>query len=254
MSAPALTGFSNQARREAGTWWSTRRWWVQALVWTGMVNALLALQLWVVPSLASAIGGDEMTVQASAAQFAGMASLITAIGVVVISQGVLVDELRVGVLEWMLSKPLSRGALLAAKFVAHSGAILVTAVLVPWVGVLAQLSLADGELWPLGRWLGAVLLVGLVAVFHLALVLALSALTWSRPLIVAVPLVGIFGSDPLVSFLPEAFHVLPWSVGSLAGAVLADGVLIGPSPMISAAVLTVVCLVAAVWGLRRTEL
>lgn len=254
MSAPSLQGFANQTRREAGTWWSTARWWVHMVIWTSIVNGLLAVMLWVVPRLENLMGGVEITVEGSAAQFAGMAGMITAIGVVVTSQGILVDEHRVGLLEWMLSKPLSRGALLAAKFVAHALAILAVLVLVPWLGVLAQLSIAHGGLWPLGRWLGGMALVGLLAVFHLALVLALSALTWSRALIVALPLVGIIGTDLVVAFLPGAFGVLPWSLGPLAGPVLAGGILIGPGPILTTAVLTLVCLAAAAVGLRRKEL
>lgn len=253
MSTFSLPGFVNQARREAGTWWSTKRWWVQALIWTGIINGLLAVMLWVVPRLEPLVG-VEMTVEASAAQFTGMAGMITSIGVVVTSQGILVDEHRVGLLEWMLSKPLSRGALLAAKFAAHAIALLAVLVLVPWLGVLAQLSLAVGSLWPLGQWLGGLALVGLLAVFHLALVLALSALTWSRALIVALPLVGIIGSDLLVAFLPGAFDVLPWSLGPLAGPLLAGGILISIGPIVSTALLTPVCLGVAAAGLHRKEL
>nr|WP_277612277.1 ABC transporter permease subunit [Dietzia sp. SLG310A2-38A2] len=183
-----------------------------------------------------------------------MAGMITAIGVVVTAQGVLVDEQRAGLLEWMLSKPLSRTALLAAKFVAHAFAILVVLVFVPWLGVLAQLSLAHGGLWPPGRWLGAMMSVALLAVFHLALVLALSAVTWSRALIVALPLVGIIGTDVLVAFAPAAFDVMPWSLGPLAGPVLAGGILMSIGPIVSTAMLTVLCLGVAVVGLRRKEL
>ncbi|MCH8562895.1 ABC transporter permease subunit [Nesterenkonia sp. YGD6] len=253
MSATLLPGFANQARREAGTWWSTKRWWIQTLVWTGIINGLLAVMLWVVPQL-EALVGAEVTVQASAAQFTGMASMITAIGVVVTSQGILLDEHRVGLLEWMLSKPLSRGALLAAKFVAHALALLVVLVIIPWLGVLIQLSLADGDPWPLDQWLGALGLVCLVAVFHLALVLALSALTWSRAMIVALPLVGIIGTDLFVAFVPESFNVMPWSLGPLAGPVLADGMLISIGPIVSASLLMLVSLGVAAAGIRRKEL
>ena len=37
-----LPGFGNQTRREAARWWSTPRWWRQALVWTLLLGALLA--------------------------------------------------------------------------------------------------------------------------------------------------------------------------------------------------------------------
>lgn len=254
MTAIMFTGFGNQVRRESGTWWSTRRWWTQIVVWSAITNGLLALMLWVVPQLEALAGGPELTVAKSAAQFAGMAAMLASIGVVVVSQGILIDERRQGVLEWMLSKPLSRGALLSAKFVGHAVAIIAVVVLVPWLGVLAQLSVADGSWWPLGRWLGAVALVGLLAVFHLALVVALSTLTWSRALVVAVPLAGIIGTDLLLAGLPEAIDLLPWSIGRLSGPVLADAVLVSTGPIAVAGALTGVLLVAAGWGLRRTEL
>ena len=154
----------------------------------------------------------------------------------------------------MLSKPLSRTALVAAKFTAHLAALLVVVVVIPWVGVWAQLSLALGEPWPLGPTLGAALLVALLVAFNLALVLALSATTWSRALVVALPLAGIFGADLVVAGLPELVDRLPWSVGRLGGAVLADGSLLTTGPVVSAAVLTGLFLVGAAWGLGRTEL
>lgn len=254
MRAPILAGIANQVKRESGTWWSTRRWWVQCIVWTGLTNGLLAMMLWVVPELDAVPGVGDMTISDSAIQFAGMAALLSSIGVVVIAQGILIDERRSGVLEWMLSKPLSRPALILAKFAGTAPALVIVLVLMPWLGVLAQLSAASGSLWPVGRWLGAVMLVGLLALFHLALVLALSAMTWSRALVVAVPLAGIIGTDLIAANVPSAFDLLPWSLARLTGPVLVDGTLAATGPIISTAVLTSLCLVTAVWGLLRTEL
>lgn len=250
----ALPGLTNQVRREAGSWWATRRWWTQALVWSALTNALLVLMLWVFPRLDVAAGGSDMSPAESAVQFAGMAGILASIGVVVTAQGILLDERRSGVLEWMLSKPLSRGALLTAKFLGHALALFVVLVLVPWLGVLAQLSLAGGTLWPVGQWIGAVALIGFLAVFHLAVVLMLSALTWSRALVVALPLAGIFGTDLLVASAPSTFEVLPWSLARIAGPVLTDGTLITTGPLISTGVLTLISLGMASLALKRTEL
>ena len=195
-----------------------------------------------------------MTTTDSAVQFGGMAVVLASVAAVVAGQGILIDERRLGLLEWMLSKPLSRAALVIAKFAGHSAALLVTVVLVPWIGVWAQLSVAQGSPWPIGPWLSAGLLVGLLAVFHLALVIALSATTWSRALVVALPLAGIIGTDLLIAGVPELLELLPWTVGRLTGPVLVDGVLASAGPVVSAVLLTGVFFPAAVWGLRRTEL
>ncbi|MGC0250668.1 ABC transporter permease [Pseudactinotalea sp. Z1748] len=255
MTTPSsLSGLTNQFRRESGSWWNTRRWWTQALVWSALTNALVVLVLWVLPRLDVAAGTSDMTPTESAVQFAGMAGILVSVGVVVTAQGILLDERRSGVLEWMLSKPLARSALLAAKFLGHALALFVVIVLVPWLGVLAQLSLADGALWPLDQWLGAVALIGCLAVFHLAVVLMLSALTWSRALVVALPLAGILGTDLLVATAPRAFEILPWSLARIAGPVLSDGMLMTIGPLISTAVLTVISLAVASLALKRTEL
>lgn len=254
MSALALPGFANQWRRESAAWWSTSRWWVLAIVWTAVTNGLLAIALWIIPQIDTAAGGGSGSVVESAAQFTGLAGLVASIAVVIAMQGTLIDERRLGLLEWMLSKPLSRGALLLAKTAAHALGVVVAIVIVPWLGVLAQLSLARGELWPPGNWAAAAALLALLAVFNVAVVLAVSTLTWSRSLVIALPLAGIFGSDLLVVFLPQAFEALPWSLGRLAGPVLAEGVLVSAGPVVAAIAATLLLVGAAGWGLRRTEL
>lgn len=249
-----LPGLANQFRRESRSWWTTRRWWVQTLTWTGLVNGLLVMVLWVIPELDALPTESVMSTEESAVQFGGIAAMLASVAAVVIAQGILIDERRLGLLEWMLSKPMSRSALLLAKFTAHAAALLVTVVLIPWVGVWLQLSLARGSPWPVRPWLGAVVLVGLLAVFHLALVIALSATTWSRALVVSIPLAGIIGTDLLITAVPGLLDLVPWTIGRLTGPVLVEGALASLGPVVSAVLLTGVFLVAATWGLRRTEL
>jgi ABC-type transport system involved in multi-copper enzyme maturation permease subunit len=249
-----LAGFGNQLRRESGTWWSTRRWWTQSLLWTVLLTGLLTVVLWVIPGLEAMAGTPAMTTAEAAAQFAGMASTLTMVGTVVLSQGLLIDERRSGVLEWMLSKPLDRTALLLAKLVGHGVALLVVVVLVPWVVVLALLSVEHGGLWPARRWAGAVALVMLLALFHLSVVLLVAVLTWSRALVIALPLAGIMGADVVTAAVPSAVSWMPWTVSRLTGVVLGDGSLGDPGPVLATTVLTVVALAVASWAFERQEL
>lgn len=248
-----LAGFGNQLRRESGSWWSTRRWWTQALLWTVLLTGLLAAMLWVIPGLEGMVG-TPMTTAESAAQFAGMAATLAMVGTVVLSQGLLIDERRSGVLEWMLSKPLDRTALLLAKLVGQGMALLAVVVLVPWLAALALLSVERGEVWPVDQWAGAVALVMLLVLFHLSLVLLVTVLTWSRALVIALPLAGIMGADLVIAAIPSAVGWMPWTVSRLTGSVLADGALGDPGPVVATAVLTVVALAVSSWAFRRTEL
>ena len=250
-----LVGTANLARREAATWWTTGRWRLQAVVWTAILAGLLAAMLWLFPSLMAGIdeagSGD---VGEMALQFPDLAAVLVAVGVVLLGQGLIIDERRNGVLEWLLSKPLARPAVIAAKFLGHAAGLITTVVAIPWVAVHIVLSIAAGTSWNVGHSLAAAGLLALVVVFHLALVLALGTLTSSRVVVLAVPLAAIVGADAVVGMVSEAFYVLPWSLGAVASLILAEGILLSAWPILATIGWTVLLLVIAAMRLQRAEL
>jgi hypothetical protein len=250
-----LVGVGNLARREVATWWTTGRWRVQALVWAAVLGGLLTAMLWVFPALLEgtpAAGSDD--VRDLARQFPDLAAVVIAVGVVLLSQGLVLDERRNGVLEWLLSKPLARPAVILAKFAGHGLGLVMTVVVVPWVVVHTLLSFAGGGLWSLTRGLTVVALLALVVLFHLAAVLLLSTLTASRVVVLAVPIAAIVGSDAVTSVVPDAFYVLPWSLGPIASVVLADGLVLTAWPVLATVAWTALLLLVAAVRLQRTEL
>lgn len=252
-----LAGLGNLTGREAAAWWATGRWRLHTLVWTGLMAGLLALMLWVLPALlreAEGGGVPSGDVGEAAIQFPDLAAVVMAIGVVLLTQGILLDERRNGVLEWLLSKPVARPAVVLAKFLGQGSALAVTIVLVPWLAVHLLLSVAAGQLWSPTRSLAALGALVLVVAFHLSLMLALSALTTSRVAILAIPIVLIVSSDGIASVWPELFHVLPWSLGAIASVLLAEGVLVSPWPLVATAGWIVALLGVAAAALQRAEL
>jgi hypothetical protein len=250
-------GLANQTRREASMWWATGRWWRQAGVWTVVLGGLLTLMHWVLPGVLAGVEGAEALpadVAETAAQFAELAAFVSAVGVVILASGLLLDDQRSGLLEWLLSKPLSRPALVLAKLAGHGSGLLVGLVLMPWLAVYALLSVAAGAPWPLGRFLAALALVGVFVVFHLALVLALSVLTGSRGAVLAVPLALLVGTDLVVGAVPALAPWTPYVLGRVAAALLATGQLVAVGPLLAtvgwAAALTAV----AVRGFAGQEL
>lgn len=252
-----LAGLGNLTGREAAAWWATGRWRLHTLVWTVLLAGLLVLMLWLLPAMlgdteaGATISGD---VGEAAIQFPELAAVVMAIGVVLLTQGILLDERRNGVLEWLLSKPVARPAVVLAKFLGQGSALVVTIALVPWLVAHLLLSVAAGELYSPARSLGALAALVLVVAFHLALMLALSTLTSSRVAILAVPIVLIVSADGATSLWPELFHVLPWSLGGLASVLLAEGVLVSAWPLVATAGWTVVLLAVAAVALQRAEL
>lgn len=256
-NTPWLAGLGNQTRREAAMWWSTGRWRRQGIVWTLVLGGLLAAMLWVLPAVFAGIEGAEAMsddVVQVAAQFAELAAFVSAVGVVILAQGLLLDDQRSGLTEWLLSKPLSRPALVVAKLVGHGSGLLVSVVLLPWVAVYALLSLAAGEPWPIGRFVATVGLVGVFVVFHVALVVALSALTGSRGAVLAVPLALLVGADLVVAAAPWAADGMPYLLNRVAGALLATGELAAIGPPLAAVAGAVALAAVAVWRFAHQEL
>jgi ABC-type transport system involved in multi-copper enzyme maturation permease subunit len=190
----------------------------------------------------------------AARNLADLVAVIVAIGVVLATQGLLIDERRNGVLEWLLSKPLSRPAVIVAKFTGHGLGLLLTVIVIPWLVVLALLSIADGSLYSPGRTAAAGGMIALVALFHLALVLLLSTLTVSRIVVLAVPIVAVVSADGLIAMMPQLFEVLPWSLGGIASVMLSDGLLITGWPIAATIAWTALLLAAAAWRFERTDL
>jgi hypothetical protein len=250
-------GLGNQTRREASMWWGTGRWWRQGLLWAALLGGLLVGMLWILPALLAGVEGAQGvssdTVE-TGMQFAQMAAIVSAAGVVILAQGILLDDQRLGLTEWILSKPLSRPALVLAKLTGHASGLLAAVVVIPWVAVYAILSVAGGEPWPVGRFLGTVALLGLFVAFHLALVLAVSAWTGSRGAVLAVPLALLVGMDVVLGAAPGLADWVPYLLNRVGAALLVSGDLVAVGPVLATVVWTAVLTMAAVWRHARQEL
>ena len=252
-----LAGLGNQTRREAATWWANAHRWRQALVWSVVIGGLLAGMLWVLPAILAGVNGAvavQLEPVEAAAQFGALAVVLTGAGVVISSQGLLLDARRAGLLERLLSKPLARPALLLAGLVGHSSGLLAAAVVVPWLAVWALLSVAAGQPWSAGRVAGTAVLAALVVLFHVGLVLALSVVTGSRGVVLAVPLALLVGADLISAAAPWTAHVSPYVVGRLAAGLLATGELMAVGPLLATVACTGMLLKLALWRFAGEEL
>jgi ABC-type transport system involved in multi-copper enzyme maturation permease subunit len=169
------TGLGNLLRKENRAWWASRRWLVHVVLWTVIVNGMVAATALV---LAPAVGRDPLDIGVEMLfKLGGMAM---AIGAIVLVHDATIGERQLGVTEWLLSKPVSRPAYVLSKLLAHG-----LAVLVILVGLQAALGygllwLAAGEPLPLGPFLAGVTGLAVSTLFYLTLTLMLGVLTASR--------------------------------------------------------------------------
>ncbi len=193
-------GLRNLLRGELGNWWKSNTWWVQSLIWVGVINAILAGMLW---------GGEGIDWLEAAALYTVFSGMFPTIAVVIILQDAVVGEKESGTAAWVLSKPVSRSAFILAKLIANSSGVLVTMVLLPGIVAYLQISLAGGQLSPVNFLLGMGVLA-LNLIFYLTLTLMLGTLFDHRAAVIGIPLALAFGQQLLLGMIPFLVQVLPW--------------------------------------------
>lgn len=260
---PSISGWragaGNVFRHESRLWWRTNRWWIQAVLWTAILNLILLGMLWV----ASEANQGNLRLEEPAMgaadvfpQFVGLGMLLSTIGVVVLTQGAMLEERRTGTLEWVLAKPVSRTGMVVAKFAAHALPVLLVFVVLPWTGLYLQLSREIGESWPLGDFLVVVALIALVHLFTVALVLMLGTWTTSRALVIGVPIGIAILYDSVHLFLDDMAGKLPfpWELTGAATLSAAGESLISLVPVIATVVWIAAAIGVAAWRFQRDEI
>jgi ABC-2 type transport system permease protein len=277
-------GFANLWRKENGTWWRTRRWWIQSLIWLVLLNGLLATVLWATWRQPAPAGEARATAgeSASPAQipeafmdiiqdkatagvfvFMLMSGIAMPIAAVIAGQDVIIAEKQSGTAAWVLSKPVSRPAFILAKLLAHGFAFLAVAIVVQGALAYLQVNLAAGELRLGIGFLGGLGLLYLNLMFYFCLALMLGTLFNSRGPVMGIPLALLLGYQLWLAIWPGLALAMPWALvlNILPGGVpLSVAVALGiPMPAYTAipvVATTLWCLLFAlvsIWRFQREE-
>lgn len=260
-------GFANLLRKENRDWWGTRTWLVQAIIWTLILNGILATALFApikqatVQSPAGAATSIEGKDVLGMTIFFSLAGIALAIGAVITGQEEVLDEKRSGTAAWILSKPVSRVAFILAKLASNAIGILIIMVLLQ--GTIAYLLIAGvtGNAPPIGLFLGALGVLYLEVMFYFTLSLMLSAVTDSRGAAIGIPMAILFGYQFVLSVAPWLGEIMPWAlttpIGPQSNAIalaLALGQPIASiAPIIATAVWCALFVVIAAWSFNREE-
>jgi len=243
------TGLSNLMGPAFGAWWRTSQWWVQALLWTLVINGSLAVVIW-------GDAPDELDLFT----LYGIMTMFAAIAVAIIMQEEIVGEKRSGTAAWVLSKPVSRPAFLTAKLVPNAVGVVATMIAIPSAVLLVHVMLAGIDV-SIPRFAVGASVAALNLLFYLTLTLMLGTLFDSAGPVIAIPLAFAFGQQ-LLGSLPDLLALLPWSLivpiggedASVAGAIIAGDPVPSYVAIVTTAVACVVFTVVAYWQWNRTEL
>ena len=222
-----LRGFANLVSKEKRSWWGTRRWWINALLWTALLGGLTAIMLF---------APNEEVLEASEAQIAQAGGFmgytlwvalnvffefgipVLAIGTIILSQDLIIGERQDGVAAWLLSRPLTRRAYILAKLTAHAFPLLVLLVGLPATVVYGLLSFRMGAPFSLLPFLAAVGIMAVHTLFYFTLTLMLGTFFNNRGPILGIALGSVLGGGLLGGLIQPLFYVTPWMLTKVAWA------------------------------------
>ena len=199
------SGLGHMLRWEGARWWHTRQWWIQILLWTGVINGYPGLMARLDDS-----GEGMMLLIVFLAIFA-------ATGVLVIAQGTIIGEKQLGTAAWVLSKPLARSAFVLAKLGANALAILGIMIVLQGLVGYAQLSLAAGAPLAVLPFAAALGVMSLYLLFFLTCTVMLGTIFRSRGPVLGIAfglLIGGALANDLTTLLPSG---LPGVAIAVAG-------------------------------------
>ena len=196
-------GLGNLLNNELSRWWKTRMWWVECLIWGGVIGFMLGAVLF---------GTPDFKLEDGLMIYAVFAGIFPAVAVVIIMQGALVGEKKDGTAAWVMSKPVARPAFILSKVLANGLGVLATMVAVP--GLVAWFILFIRMQVPLDplRFLAAMGVVFINQLFYLTLTLMLGSLFNNRGSVIGIGLAFLFLQQYLVGLLPVLRYLLPWTL------------------------------------------
>jgi ABC-type transport system involved in multi-copper enzyme maturation permease subunit len=253
------SGLANLLRKENRAWWASRRWLVQSVLWTVVVNGFAALFALGLPLLVKMAGnpavsiGDPLSIGVELLFKLG--ALALGIGAVVLVADAIISERQLGVTEWLLSKPVSRSSYVLSKLLAHGLGVLVVLVGLQSALGYGLLSLIIGEPFPLPGYLVGVCGLAVHTLFYLALTLMMGVLTTSRGTLLGVSLGALLGGTVFGGFLGMFALLTPWALANVLPAAVLGIPLPLPVwlPIGMTAMLSVLCVAVTLARFERLE-
>ena len=248
-------GLGNLLDNEFAGWWKTRMWWIQCLIWVGLIGFIVGTALFGSPNAHPRLS-DGLEI------YAIIAGIFPAVGVVIIMQDALVGDKRDGTAAWVMSKPAARQAFIFSKLIANSLGMLATMVVLP--GFVVYVMISIGVKASPNPWL-FLLSCGIIFIsllFYLTLTLMLGSFFKSRGPVIGITMAILFLQQYMIALLPVLRYVLPWTlfvslskpnVGAIIPTLLTGQPIYSCVPIVALAVESILFVLVAIWRFNREE-
>jgi ABC-2 type transport system permease protein len=252
-------------RKENRAWWGTRRWWINAILWTGLLCGLMGILLFGPNNELQEASADEIAAVGGELAFVmdiglnvffqfGVAA--TAIGIIVLTQDVIIAEKQSGLAEWLLSKPLERRAYVLAKLAANALPMLLWLVGLPATVAYGLLSVRMGAAFPVLPFLAGAGIMTIHTFFYLTLTLMLGTFFNNRGPILGIALGSVLGGGMIGGFIKPLLTITPWMLPKVATLTASGQSLpaeVGIVPVMATALWSVVLVAVAMVHFEKTE-
>ncbi|MDF2628088.1 MAG: hypothetical protein K0R39_1919 [Symbiobacteriaceae bacterium] len=252
------SGFGNLLRKELGLWFGTSRLWKQTLLWTLLLNGVVALMQVMLRNETPATGAPpDMPFMMGIQVFFSLTMVAIPVGAILSIQDAIIGERQLGTAAWILSKPVARPSFVLTKFLAHAAGMTTLAVLLQMAIFVVQMWFWSGgtlpEALPMAKALGLLLAH---MYFYQALYLMLSTFFTGRGAVTGITLGLLFSGQIVPQLLPWTLKVTPWFFAQLVPGVMMKSPVPDWAwiPITITTVLIPVFLGVAVWRFQREEL
>lgn len=252
-------GLFNMFLKESSSWWGTRKWIVQSLLWTFVVTGSVAFVLYVFTTLPVAVKPeiyDTLGTGAAALQlFFNICGFTCVIGVIILTHDLIISEKESGTAEWVLSKPVSRKAFLLSKFGASISGITVIMILLQGLLLIIITPLFHGsiDLIPFLKGLGV---IWLICLFYITFVIFLGTVVKTRGAVLGIAFLFFLAGNLVPMLYAESYYIMPWKLSKIA---FSFSVSLAWSakmmlPIVMTAVWSLLFVVGSLWRIERMEI
>ena len=172
----------------------------------------------ITPALEKSFGGLTADVEGTTL-FYSLLAMAGVLGVVTITQDVIIQEKQTGTAAWILSKPANRSAFILSKMAANAMGILIFIIAVPGLILLGEIFLVAKLVLPIMPFLTGLGIFLLALIFYLSLVTLLGVLFESRRPVMGTAYGVLLGGTIFIQIVPQATFLLPFGLDKLAALV-----------------------------------
>jgi ABC-2 type transport system permease protein len=260
-----MAGFGNMFAKEMGEWFRTRRWIWQLFIWLSLISGFVGIMLFVMPLLDPLFPGINEAMNKPYEGFPpgsmGLINYFTiavmagTIGAIILAHDEIIQEKQSGTVAWILSKPATRLAFILTKLLSNTIGTFIFIVAVPALVTLGEVFLDIHQMVPLLPFVKGVGVVMLGLFFYTSLMILLGVLYESRGPVMGIAFGLLLGGNVLSGFIPYLSYGLPVNIDKIAQIILLGMPLptVFISQLISTAVLSILCILVALWRFKQKE-